>query len=330
MIPRPNWLRLPSFKTAATLLLSLFILLFLTSCVGNVLEWSGKPFLALYGSLLLVAIVMSIALLFLTKPKGKPIERFDSAYDLAFVRGGKSRVFAAMVASLIAREAVEFRPGKVTGGLLKRPRETPPGLEDLSIEEQRFLSAIPTEKAILLKKLFPSVDIIFHDIRRKLVSSGMLVGDAQRFFNQILIALPMISLISLGVAKAIAGLSHGKPIGYLIVLLALTVGIMFAVLSFTPRRTRATDNYWKREKAALKKEVRQEMATFDGFSNTPVLPLAVAVLGTAALKNLEGMESIQPAMKLLDRNATNSSGGCGGGCGSGCGGGGCGGCGGCG
>ena len=326
ILRRPRFFDRITLRGVATLIASLLPVLLLTGCVGNVLNWYGTPFLLLYLALLPAALVLALSLSALARPSGRYVERFDSPYELAFLRGGQPRAFAAMLGKLVAVGAITVSKSRRSGGWIRRAEDDIDHSENLTLEEQRMLSAIPMGKEISLKNLSKSVGTIFDEIKERLIRGGALISNGGRAFVQFLMSVPFVLLALLGVLKIGIGISRDKPCLYLLILVVLTFVAMTFVVKKAPRRTREADRFWKRARKPLQSEARQNLSS----GSEAAVPVAVAVLGTSAVSNIEGFEDFHPAVRYLEQQAARTTTGDGG-CGSGCGGGGCGGgCGGCG
>ena len=138
----------------------------------------------------------------------------------------------------------------------------------------------------------------------------------------------VLGLLALGGTKLVLGILHAKPIGFLVLLLALS--LILALVLLRPPLTTALGR-------AFLASMRQRLAWMKTNSRPNSDPgLAVALFGLAAVAGVAGLIGFHQAFAGTERNAGDSSGGCGGGgcggsdSGGGDGGGGGGGCGGCG
>jgi uncharacterized protein (TIGR04222 family) len=138
----------------------------------------------------------------------------------------------------------------------------------------------------------------------------------------------VLGVLALGGAKLVLGILHAKPIGFLVLLLALS--LILALVLLRPPLTTALGR-------AFLASMRQRLAWMKTNSRPNSDPgLAVALFGLAAVAGVAGLIGFHQAFAGTERNAGDSSGGCGGGgcggsdSGGGDGGGGGGGCGGCG
>jgi hypothetical protein len=125
-----------------------------------------------------------------------------------------------------------------------------------------------------------------------------------------------VLLLVFGIIKAIVGADRGHPVGFLVILLILTVigGIALAV---PPTRTRAGSNALQSYQASHQRASRAPLES--------ELLLAVALSGAIVLSGT-AFAPIYAASRSMITGGDRSSGCSGGGGGSGCGGGGCGGC----
>jgi uncharacterized protein (TIGR04222 family) len=165
---------------------------------------------------------------------------------------------------------------------------------------------------------------VFQPYRQKLENAGLLPDAAARQARWIRFLLAFMALCGVGAIKLEIGLSLGRPVGFLIVIMIAAI-IVAAVASF-PRLT-------SRGKAMLK-DIRKLCSGLQTRVNSirpggspAELAMFAAVFGVAALP----MTQFGYAQTLFPQAGSGSS--CGSSCGSsdggggGCGGGGCGGCG---
>lgn len=156
---------------------------------------------------------------------------------------------------------------------------------------------------------------------------GLLLGPGTAG-RRFLAVLPLVALAAFGLMKVVVGVSRGKPVGILVILIAIAA-IVAAILIGTMRRTR-------RGSAALK-AARERTPERKSLSRREVaggqeLAWIVALYGIGVLNGGEfgAVHSALAADASRGGGAGAASSGCGGGCGGGGGGcgGGCGGCGG--
>ncbi len=277
----------------------------------NPLDWPGPPFLALY---LVVALATLFFCLDMRDQIGnQPLPRLQlTAPQLAYMSGGAGRAGDAVLVELLeAKQAslsddgkhimIERSPG---GG--RSNHGLPGDLEDGPKTRTQFQSLLGT---------------YIKDIEEGLARTGLAPTPGQcSAYRRHVFCVVLIPII-FGLAKVEVGISRGKPVGYLICLIILTV--FFGLLLMIKPRLTATGE------AALR-EYKKAHARLARAPIAGEFPMAVALSGLAVLVSTE----FAPLYSAAQAHgwAGSAGGGCGsgGGCsgGGGGGGGGCGGCGG--
>ncbi|MFY1699507.1 MULTISPECIES: TIGR04222 domain-containing membrane protein [unclassified Solwaraspora] len=279
----------------------------------------GPTFLALFGFAAAILLVVNVAYRLLALA-GREQTRPDelTGTEVAYLAGGVARAVQAALGALRTAGAIDV----AAGGRLSAPGPLPAGADDLTAtvhrcaREQRRVRDLPDN--IWVRQ---SLDRL-HD---RLTDRDLLVPPARRTTARWLGAA-MLALTGVGVLRLIAGMSTGRPIGYLMLLLALTVPIGLFLTVKVPTVTaagrRALAELARRHRH-LAPSNRPSYATYGAADAA----MGVALFGAVALWAMDP-DFAQTAE--IERNATNSGGGDGGGSGDGGGGdgGGCGGCGG--
>lgn len=341
IIPKVSWR-----PSTAAMTVALFACVAILGCVPNLvsqaagpLDWRGGDFLMLYGSLLIVGILLGITLHYWMRGSKEPLGDAPSLnpYEVAYLAGAKSRTINAVLARLVSR------------GHLQVSSE-----QELQVAEALPSSALPLERAVWeavendgsLKKLHQRVEDEAKLIAEPLKRQGLMLHSSEEWKARLVSALPMMLLLPLGIMKVVIGLQRNRPVVILVILCAATFFIAVTFIANRAFRSRRGDALLRRlqqKHAALKDpENAQRQASLarleeqtdpnSGIGNparvtAASLPLAVALFGPAVLAD-------GPLERLRAVLNPSSSGGCSSGCSSGCGGGGCGGggggCGGCG
>ncbi|GGM55276.1 hypothetical protein GCM10012275_28010 [Longimycelium tulufanense] len=263
--------------------------------------FSGPEFLGLYG------VGVLLASLWMIRVRGR-LRRSDasdvartqlSAEELAYLAGGPARVIDVAVSRLIDTGAVRVcRAGRlraVTGATASHPLDAAV-LGLLSDGSGRQLAAVRARGVRLEAVRLPL---------ERLVSLDLLVDPRRVWPVKLQAVLPMLALGIVGLFRWINGLASERPVGWLTVLLALTVLLVFLGLAHgTPLRTTRGDALLARVRPTVKeiKPAVAENRSGDGAS-TAVLT-AVALAGIAAMPD-------SPELSALLSN-TGSSGGSGG------------------
>jgi uncharacterized protein (TIGR04222 family) len=321
VIPKPNLPKI-SFNPKALFPVLAGTALIMTGCEANPLEFVGSDFLAFYVATIVVVTFLAAKLRSsLRFPSGKPGQTVQlDPYETAYLAKGPSHLVDAVITNLAHRKQVEID----TTARQVKPMPSATATHPL---EQAALQAIATGSSLARVRSLLSTD----QVRDRLIELGLLVKPQQAFLARLYPTLMIAGVLGLGAAKILVGLSRGKPIGFLVVLVGITaiIGLCFCA-AIANNRSRFGD----RTLAQLEKAARQHSKTAIQ-ADPQLMMMAFALFGVTAIAG-SGLGDLE---KLLNPPVSNSSssgdsGGCSGGS-SGCGGGGgcgggCGGCGGCG
>lgn len=271
-------------------------------------DLTGGPFLALYGTLLIVTIVSGWIIPHWLRPDGGRARAVDRD-QLAILTGGKARFVDTVVARLLAGEQLRtggkyFWTGGSGGGRSEAERQAlalNPPIKWQTLEGTLGRAAAPVE--------------------RGLVDAGLLLDGATRLQLRFWQTSPYLLLFAFGATKWMIGVDRERPVGFLTVLLAVTA--ILAVIRFVAvdRRTRAGQ--------ATVAEAQSESSRLRRAPAPDEADLAVALFGTVVLAGSPWSDYHQMRKSSGDggSGSGDSGGGGGGGGDGGCGGGGCGGCG---
>lgn len=285
----------------------------------NPYDLRGPEFLGLYVLLLLLCQAAAALLRRTLSGPGGPAgpRLLDLQFvEVALLAGGPERAFDAAVARLAAAQALEV---DATGRTLC-PRGEARGASAL---ERLVLERSGPPPGTSIPRVRAEVAPALRVPEARLVALGL--RPAGRGASLAPAALQM-TLAVFGFGKVLVGASRHRPVGFLVVLLVLTVGLGVAWLLAGPRRSRLGD-------AALAAiQHRNAGLRSAAGAGSADVGLSVALFGAAALA---GTPLAQVALALRPRAGAGSSSdhgasgcsssGCSGG--GGCGGGGCGGCG---
>lgn len=275
-------------------------------------SWTGSDFLMFYIALLGLC---SFAAWWIPAHLREPGRRGDSddAETLALLAGGRERFADSLLADLFTRGAIEARPdGKL---VVTQPRlPTSPAARSLLALET------PVTPGEARKLLAEQAERLVARLRR----SGLMLRPEDHSRLRWLSVSPFIALLLLGLYRQRSGAALGEPTGYLIALMALTVGIAVVRFLMTDPRTCAGIEAVERARSKASRLARAPQ--------NDEVALAVALFGTAVLVGTPW----EPVHALRQQNSSGDSGDSGssgdssdsGGGDGGCGGGGCGGCGG--
>ncbi len=291
---------------------------------GNPLNWSGKDFLSLYGTLVAGVVALGLVIRHAYWPEEEELTEDLTPEEVACLQGNGKLAIHTALARLMTTIVIQCTPsGSEHHFHISGPRPEQP-----SELEATLITNINTGHHVRLVDLHAAASSVTESMESSLRERGWLSPAGNQTSTARFVPFVMISAISaFGAVKVAVGINRGKPVGFLIVGAIVTFIIALAFLS-KPRLTRAAKRWLKeqREQLSLLKDVRS-------LSNPTSrdVALATALFGSVALTGTV-CEPLQAAWRQ-NRSAFGSN-GCGtGGCGtSGCGGGGCGGggCGGCG
>ncbi len=304
----------------------LAVLMLLSGCavlpVDRPLDMQGPNFLRFYIAL---AVTGLVAAAMVRRGLRVPWDHNDEADDLdvdhvAMMNGGHDLAVNVAIMRMVDMGVVDLRGGGATVKLLRQ--DMPSGLSRL-------------DRAIC-DSLLDSGEAALHVVRRRaepelaamedeLVARGLVVGPAQRWGAQLLPWGLALAPAVMGASKIVVGVTRGRPVLYLVLLVVLSVFVAMAMFRRPVFRTRRGDKALRRlqkKYKALSKGVGLASAGVD------TMVLATAVFGLSVLH----ATSHARLVALMTPMPREKGGWWGGGCGAGggCGGGGCGGCGGCG
>jgi uncharacterized protein (TIGR04222 family) len=321
---------------AAGLALGVAGIVFATGCAGNLdpFELKGMEFLAFLVPVLIAAFAVGLLLRRrMRNPSAEPTTDLPHLPwdEAAFLVGGANRLGAAAVAKLTADGRLQVSED---GKILRPTGPTPTGM---SPAEGAVFRHTPLDRSnrASVKSLGKSVENATGGMERRLQEAGYLLTPSAATTAAVASAVPLVAVIlAFGVPRLVNGLSHDKPVGFLVGTLVVAGIVTLLLLINRPRRSRKGDDAVSRLKTTLARIRDPQTAEYDA-----TVPMAVALFGTTAL-----VGSQYTALRQWYPNqSTTYSSGCGTGCstttssgGSGCssgdgGGSGCGsGCGGCG
>lgn len=312
----------------------------------NPLDWNGPEFLRLYGLALVVASAVAIGYrLLFAKPvtDSTKIPEIDP-WQLAYLRGGPQAVAQTAIIDLAAKKLIFGEP--VSGRFVASK----------NVEQSRMAPiphalyrAAQMGDGIKVERTTETIKFECDRIKLSLLELGVL----QSFDQRIGLTWPGIlafgAVFVLGIAKLVVGISREKPVGYLLLLILLCIGLAL-VLNYSSRLSREGKLALEKEMETIRATRGDSNGTYSDSTRNPstgemllyaIHPLAIGFAATG-FQGIYGSDILDAnTRKMTERmNASSSgsdtsSGGCsggsdGGGCsgggGGGCGGGGCGGC----
>jgi uncharacterized protein (TIGR04222 family) len=292
----------------------------------NPFELRGPEFLFFYFCFSLV-VIFAITILRRRAESG-PTPKIDlgDPYLIAYLRGGEQEALGVAVISLVDRGMLVMNDqvircaDHVAGDMVKHPIE----YEVL----KKF--GDPGEAHSIFKD--DNLKSMFQPYRDKLERAGLMPDAEVRRDRQMRLLLALMALGVVGVIKIVFGLSLGKPVGFLVVMM---IAAMVIAAFTTFKRLTARGKETLSDVTNLYSGLRTRVNSLSPGSESAELAMFAAVFGVAALATTP----FAYAQTLFPRATNNSS--CGSSCGSSdsssscgssdggssCGGGGCGGCG---
>ena len=304
----------------------------------NALDLTGPEFLTWYLQWFALAASAFLLLRWMLRRAASahaPPNRELDPYSIAWLKGGPKAVVRAALASLYQRKLVHLRESVVVW------RAPEPATELPEIEATVFHG---TRLGFGIAELKLVVADDCDEIEARLAREGLAVSRGQKAALRLIPTLGMAVCFATGVAKLMVGITRGRPVGLLVLLLLLSAAALVCAVSFIPRATVAGERLLRgmsERHAALRttmwSSAAEQLAPND-------VATAVGLWGAAALSVPMFASVFEPRKAFARDDETNGGGGascghssgghsCGGGGGDsggggGCGGGGCGGCGG--
>jgi uncharacterized protein (TIGR04222 family) len=276
---------------------------------------SGPRFLGLYALLvLLVTVGVVVRRRGLGRPPVPTGPVWLHPYELAYLKGGARRAAETVLVGL--RVAGVLEPGQGKKTVQPTGRDLPPG------------STGPDHAAISLVGTERSYDQV-HDalarrpevaeLRRSLEAAGLMHPARIAAAHRRNVLLLWLAVLGLGVARLGVGMSRGKPVAFLVVL--LVVAAVCAVAGLVGYLGRTPAGYRVLKAARRESGKPEEAASMGEARFGPVgASYAVALYGAGVLWASDPL--FAKAMGVpRDGGGGGGGGGCGGGgCGGGCGG----------
>lgn len=296
------------------------------------LDWVGPDFLKWYAFVVVGAIIAAFVLRHVLWPDEPELADNVDYSEAACLTGNWKLAVNAVLAKLLAsKQATAVVQGTTTQFLLNGT-ERPTG----SDFEKRVIQALDQPSSLTLSEVHHEMQESGERLEESLRQRGLLPGNASyalapRLFSSLL----MVVVGIIGVAKVSVGISRGKPVGFLV--LMLIVPSILAVWFLLRPRLTASARRWLRQQQSDRAELMKDVG--DESRSPEQIALGTALFGAAALAGTQFMPlktawqsnrgepgSSGCATAGCGANACGGAGG-GGGCG-GDGGSGCGGCGG--
>jgi uncharacterized protein (TIGR04222 family) len=230
------------------------------------------------------------------------------AYETAYLAGNTARVVDTTIAALVQK-------GYASVGTDKRTLTLTGKTEELSSPVERVVAdSIASRGRIDRVRAGLATSALGGETRARY--PDLFVTPSVSETTRVYPTLALASVLALGAAKILVGLSHGRPVGYLTIACAILAFITLGFWTAPAYRSRYGDSVLDDLRHRI--GFRRSNPPNDG---DPELPRAVALFGTSILIGgiLGGLgESFTVASS--GNGGGIDSGGDGGGCGGGCGG----------
>lgn len=290
----------------------------------NPLDWSGEEFLLAYVPYIVLLLLMAkVWRSTLNQPSEEPLsaELKLDPYQVALLDRREGAVRAA-VAALVHAGAL-----RLEDGVLKAVGKPPASAVPFERAVHAALAGPVGEVTQLQETVEQEVDGMEEGLRRR---GFLMKPEVAARCRQYPMVLYFGAALGLGLMKLMVGLSRGRPVGFLVVLLFLGAVLGLWVLGSEPRRTRRGDKAWaklREDNAALRTTASADGAW--GTMSSASVALSVALFGMGLLA-ASGMVDLRDYLVppgsgggSVDGGGGGDSGGGGdggGGCGGGCGG----------
>ena len=259
----------------------------------NPFDWTAGPFLSLYATMALIVFLAGFSLRSMIGPAAHAVRKLN-VLELACLAGGARRLGDAALLSLISGKGatIAFKGDNIT------------------VTDQRPLATLmngppvlPVRPNMTRQQFQTALEPLVERVQGRLQALGYYPSDGQMTSFRLTV-LPFIAfLLVFGTIKVMVGTERHHPVGFLIVLLVLTVLAGFYLVKY-PARTRAGKDALQ---AYQTDHARASRAPLDHE-----LLLAVALSGAVVLTGT-AYASVYAASKTM--SSGDSSSGCGGGCG---------------
>jgi uncharacterized protein (TIGR04222 family) len=270
----------------------------------NPFNWTAGPFLTLYLALAVIVFVWAFRQKSMIGPSAREPRRL-SELELAFLAGGARRLGDAALLGLTSNRGATI---DAKGRKITVTDQTPLA----SLMTRPPVLSFPTE--MTRQKFQSAVEPIVERVRGRLETFGYYPTETQMTSFRMSV-LPFVGLLLFfGATKAVVGAERNHPIGFLMLLMAITA-VAAVGLASRPARTRAGNE-------ALQ-SYRSSHARLARAPRDHELLLAVALSGPVVLSGT-AYASVHAASQTMSSSSGGDGGGSG--CGGGGGGGGCGGC----
>lgn len=289
--------------------------------MGDTWGISGPTFLLAYAVLAAIVLIASIrARRRIAGPRdAEPVRGIArQPHDIAYLNGGAELAVVSALTALRLRGAIWSERGNA-----QRVPRTAPGSDGLeravhaAVESPTHRKVIPADRGVAAALAV---------IEKRLTDAGLLLTDGQR--RRIRgVGWWMVAVAGLGLVRLLAGIANAKPVGLLVVALAIVVVIAVVLMVSAPRRSPLGDRTLaalRSDNHALDPHERPDWGLYGPMGAA----LGIGLFGMTAVWASDPAIAGELAVQRMATSGSDSSGSSGGGDSggsSGCGGGGCGG-----
>jgi len=262
------------------------------------LEYSGIDFLSLYLKLLLGAGVFGFILLRLLNSNVTPVGELTPD-EIALLSGGAARVLDALEVRLLASEQLQYSPitNELTPG--NDARQVADNFLALQLCNVRNRRDRHAQRALEAQIVTP--------IAQRLELQGLLLSASARFQIGLLSCLPILALMGFGGLKVMIGLSRGKPISFLVVVLVLSAIICLITYIKRPVVSAGVAPWLRAHRKRLKR--LGDSPTKSEWPNAVALFGMSALTGTALASYASWRQPPSSSSSSSDNNSSSDSGG---------------------
>ncbi|MBA3907937.1 MAG: TIGR04222 domain-containing membrane protein, partial [Pseudonocardiales bacterium] len=270
--------------------------------MGDTWGVSGPTFLLLYAVLAVLVLIASIRVRRSIAKSGRSEAVTGIArqpHDVAYLNGGAELAVVSALTALRLRGGIWSERGKA-----QRVPHADPGSDGLeralygAIDAPTHRSRIPANRAVAAALAV---------IEKRLVDAGLLLSDEQRRRIRN-VGWWMLAVVGLGLVRLLAGVANAKPVGLLVVALAVVTVIGGVLVMTAPRRTRLGDKTLaalRIDNHALAPKERPDWALY----GPPGAALGIGLFGMSAVWASDPAIAGELAVQRISTSGSDGSGG---------------------
>lgn len=269
----------------------------------NPFEIGPEDFLILFAGLLILVAIIGLIIPAKLRPFGRDKSITDPD-ELAILTAGKPRYADSVVANMLSARSLL---------MITKDSFSVVSVDRANSQAEQSVLKLPTP--IKWTSIAKTLNEFAAPIERRLADAGQIMDRDELRSIRFWAVLPYLALITFGGMRLIIGIQHGRPVGFLILLMVATA--IFALIRYFSI-DRRTESGRAVAKAAQTRHDRLKRAPTGEETALAVALFGTGVLAASPLNDFHRLRSSDGG----GTSSSDSSGGCGGG---GCGGGGCGG-----